>query len=243
MDFAIQICSYVVGLPLELLAISAILRSGFRRYPLVFAYALVVFLTTVVEMPTALAYYHDPTNVATRAAMVSHYWRNEGILQITIFATVISLIYSVSSRLAAKRLVRFVLVTGSLLFVGISYMVHYNPDVRPGVWMTPWTRDLKFCSAILDLALWALLIQAKEKNRVLLAVSGGLGIMFAAGAIGEAIRNLSTASKLHWLSNIGGILIVLADMMLLYILWQTFRNGPTAGGTAKTQGIQAKAAR
>src|SRR6187200_3365019 len=107
MDFAIQICSYVVGLPLELLAISAILRSGLRRYPLVFAYVLVVFLTTVVEMPTALAYYHGQPSRAVHETMVAHYWRNEGILQVTIFAAVISLIYSASSRLAAKRLVRF----------------------------------------------------------------------------------------------------------------------------------------
>jgi hypothetical protein len=214
-----------------------------RRYPLVFAYVLVVFLTTVVEMPTALAYYHGQPSRAVHETMVAHYWRNEGILQVTIFAAVISLIYSASSKLESRRLVRFALVTGFMLVVGISYLINYDPNVRLGVWMTPWTRDLKFCSAILDLALWALLIRAKEKNRILLAVSGGLGIMFAGGAIGEALRNLSTASQLHGLSTAGGLLVIGADMMLLYILWQVFRKGPAAGGIGKPPSIRERAAR
>ena len=52
--------------------------------------------------------------------------------------------------------------------------------------MTPWTRDLNFCSAILDLALWALLIAAREKDHRLLLLSGGLGIQFTGEAIGES---------------------------------------------------------
>src|SRR5215813_12505643 len=112
MDFTIQVCFYAVGIPLEVLTISAILRSGFRRYPLVLAYVLALFLTTVVEMPTALAYHGGDTSPSVRRAMVNNYWRDEAILQITIFATVISLIYSASSRLAAKGIVRLALVTG-----------------------------------------------------------------------------------------------------------------------------------
>ena len=57
-------------------------------------------------------------------------------------------------------------------------------------------------------------------------MSGGLGIMFAGGAIGEAIRSISTASEAHIASVAGGIVVILADMMLLYILWQVFRKGP-----------------
>ena len=55
MDFAIQVCSYLVGLPLELLTIAAMLRGGYKRYPLVFTYVIIFFLTTVVEMPSAVA--------------------------------------------------------------------------------------------------------------------------------------------------------------------------------------------
>src|SRR5687768_10079667 len=128
MDFAIQVCFYVVGIPLELLAISALLRGGFRRYPLVFAYVIAVFLTTVVEMPTSLAYhYGDKTVVRT---LVANYYRDEGILQVTVFALVISLIYSATDKLATRRIVRFGLVVGASIFVLTSFLVHFDPNAK-----------------------------------------------------------------------------------------------------------------
>ncbi len=38
--------------------------------------------------------------------------------------------------------------------------------------MTPWTRDLNFGAAILDMGLWALLIGSQRKDRKLLLVTG-----------------------------------------------------------------------
>ncbi len=226
MDFAIQICFYLIGIPLELLAIAAILRGGFRRYPLVFVYVIALFLTSVVEIPTSLAHHSDPGNKELGHSFNANYYRDEGILQVAIFAVVISLIYAATVKLAPRRIVRLGLVTGAVLFVGISFLVHYQPDPRIGLWMTPWTRDLKFCSAILDLALWALLIGARRKDRTLLILSGALGIMFAGGSIGEAIRNLATPRESHLISNIGGLVVMLADLIPLYILWQAFRRDP-----------------
>jgi len=37
--------------------------------------------------------------------------------------------------------------------------------------MTPWTCDLNFCSAILDLRCWMMLIAAREKDHRLLLLS------------------------------------------------------------------------
>ena len=226
-DFAIQICSYVIGIPLELLAIAAILRGGFRRYPLVFVYVIALFLTTVVEIPTSLAYHSDPSNKKLIQSMNDNYYRDEGILQVAIFVVVISLIDAATVKLAPRRIVRLGLVAAATLFAGVSFRVHYIPDPKLiGLWMTPWTRDLKFCSAVLDLALWALLIGAREQDRRLLILSGGLGIMFAGGSIGEAIRNLATPRHSHLLASIGGLVGTLADLVLLYILWQAFRKDP-----------------
>ena len=58
MDLTIQLCAYLVGLPLELLTIAAMLHGGFKRYPFVFAYVVTYFLTTVAEMPSSVAYYY-----------------------------------------------------------------------------------------------------------------------------------------------------------------------------------------
>src|ERR1043165_8299917 len=169
MDFAIQICSYVIGIPLEILAIAAMLRGGFRRFPLVFLYVIALFLTTVVELPTSLAYHAHPTNRRLIERMNENYYLDEGLLQVAVFAAVSSLIDAATVRIKPRRIVRLGLVAAATLFAGISFRVHYIPDPKAiGLWMTPWTRDLKFVSAVLDLALWALLIGSREKDHRLL---------------------------------------------------------------------------
>jgi hypothetical protein len=225
-DYAIQICSYLIGIPLELLAIAALVRGGYRRFPLILVYVVALFLITVVELPTSLAYYADPTNRELIRRMIGGYYRNEGILQVAIFAVVISLIDAATVRLRPRRIVRLGLVAAAALFAGISFRVHYRPDVAIGLWMTPWTRDLKFCSAVLDVALWTLLIGSREKDQRLFILSGGLGIMFAGGSIGGSIRNLATPEQSHALAVIGGLIVNLSDFVWLYILWQTFRKDP-----------------
>lgn len=226
MDFAIQVGFYAVGIPLELLAIAAVLRGGLRRYPFVFAYVVAVFLTTVTEMQISIEFHRGNMSVGDRLSDI--YYRNEGILQVIIFATVLSLIYVASEKLRSKQMLRLALVGGALVVVTIALYVHYQPAGPKGLWMTPLARDLKFSSAILNLVLWALLIQAKEKDRTVLVVSGGLGIMFAGGAIGEAIRNLAIRNKSHFLNTAGGLIGMMADLTLLFILWQTFRKTPAA---------------
>jgi len=84
--------------------------------------------------------------------------------------------------------------------------------------MTPWARDLNFGSAILDVALWAMLIAKRRKDSRVLMLSGALGIMFSGEAIGGSLRNLSRASVLP-----GGVLMVFTYLVFLYIWWQTFR--------------------
>jgi len=100
----------------------------------------------------------------------------------------------------------------------VSLVVHHQPGVKMGKWMTPWTRDLNFCAAILDLGLWALLIRSREKDYRLLMVSGALGIQFAARAMGEALREISGTAV-----PVAGVMIMLANLTCTYIWWQAFR--------------------
>ena len=89
--------------------------------------------------------------------------------------------------------------------------------------MTPWSSNLNFCSAILDLALWALLIASREKDQRLLMLSGALGIQFTGEAIGHALRNLSRRNHSTLMVSLGNAVAVLTYLAFLYILWQTFR--------------------
>jgi hypothetical protein len=222
--FAIQICGLAIGLPLQLLIIGTLLRGGYRRFPFLFAYVIVDFLTTVVEVPSAVGY--DRGGQWAASAFPAVFWFNLVVMQVLVYAVVMSLIYQATGQLRSRRIVRVLLIAGAILFAGISYLIHWNPALNTGSFMTPWIRDLNFCSSVLDLALWAMLIAAREKDQQLLMLSGGLGIQFAGEAMGRSIRQLALHTRSHAMSLTGAVLILLADLMFLYIWWQALRTAP-----------------
>ncbi len=228
MLFALQVCGYAVGLPLELLIIAALVRGPYKRFPILFAYTIANFLTTVAEIPPYIAYYMgDRQPQRTRAA---YYWFDEGVLFVLLFLVVVTLIWHATARLRSRKLVRLILIVGPVLFASTSFLIHYNPNAPgPGEWMTPWTRDLNFASAVLDLGLWTLLIASREKERLLLMLSGALGIQFTGEAIGGSIRNLAVAiygrtQQARPLILTGNVLMMAADLACMYIWWQAFRE-------------------
>jgi hypothetical protein len=222
MRFALQVAGWLVGLPLELLIIAALLRGGYRRFPFIFVYTIIDLLITVLEIPPALDYVRGIRPVTTPLA--SLYWIDEIVEQILIYAVVMSLIYGATGYLRSRRMVRLSLIVGAVLIAGISFLVHYNPTLNQGSWMTPWTRDLNFCSTILDLGLWALLIGSRTRDHTVLLLSGALGIKFAGEAIGESVRQLAIRSRSRSISLTGNVIIMLADVFFLYVWWQGLRH-------------------
>ncbi len=220
MQFFLQVAAWAIGVPLEILIIAALLQGHYRRYPLFFLYSIGNFLTTVIDVSVNAAYYMRVPGA--KGSRVWWYWANEGVLQVLVYALVISLIYHATRRIGPRRMVRALLVVGAVLFGGVSFLIHYGPDLMVSTWMTPWTRDLNFCSAILDLALWAMLIGSREEDKRLLLLSGSLGILFTSEAIGEAIRSISGAAGVL----AGNLLMLIASLLVLYIWWRTFRAPP-----------------
>ena len=224
MRFAILLCGLVMGLALQLLIIGALLRGGYRRFPLIFFYIIADFLTTVVEVPSVVGYDRGMRWAAL--AFPAVHWFDVVVMQVLVYAVVMSLIYQATSKLRARRIVRVSLIAGAILFAGISFLIHWNPALNTGSFMTPWIRDLNFCSAILDMALWALLIAAREKDHRLLLLSGGLGIQFTGAAMGRSIGQLALRTRSHAMSLSGGVVTLLADLVFLYIWWQALRAEP-----------------
>lgn len=223
-NFIIQVCGWLVGVPLEFLVLTALLRGPYRLFPLVFVYAAANFITTLIEIPAYTeSFITGNREIWRHAARV--YWVNEWILQVLIFAVVISLVDRAVPEGRRRRTLRAVLSACAVIFASVSLLVHYSPPPALfGYWMTPWTRDLNFCAAILDLALWMILIASRKPDQRLLLVSGALGVQFTGEAIGEAVRNLSMPHMVQAVSLAGSVVAMLADLTCLYLWWQAFRT-------------------
>jgi len=233
MQFALQFCGFLVGIPLELLLIAALLRGGYKLFPFVFAYAVADFLTSAIEMSLWFGYYSRWSPYAGDAhlahKLVFLYWLDETVLQFLVFAVVMSLVWEATAAAASKRTMRASLIGFVILFAGISFLVQFdpNPKVPIGVWMTPWARDLNFGSAILDLALWAMLLASRRRDPRVLMLSGGLGIEFTGEAIGESLRHFGNHPD-SLVALAGSILVMVTNLLFLYVWWQAFRS-PRAG--------------
>ncbi len=226
MRFALDICANVVGIPLEILIIAAMLRGSYRRYPALFVYMIAVFVVSLVESPFYVVGHLDIVRYADRHVWRQYlkaYWLDERILIALVFVVVLSLIYQATDRSRSRRVIRASVVAGSVLFSAIALWFYYDPTVPPGQWITAWTSKLYFCAAILDLGLWAMLIGSRAKDSRLLMFSGALGILFAGAAIGASISDLAVARRSSALTFAGGLVSILSNLTFLYIWWQALR--------------------
>jgi len=214
----VQYIGWLVGIPLEILTIAALLRGPAKRFPLLLLYMVVLFLATVVQMPAYAAHFSGRRLAHTRAF---YYWSGAAVLQLLIFGVVVSLIYEATAQAPHRRPVRAALVAGAIAFAAVSFLIHYGSRVVSGSWMTLWSRDINFVSAVLDLALWAMLIAARQKDRCLLLLAAALGIQFTGEAIGQSLRRLSPSVVFT-----GDVLILLVNLACLYLWWQALRMAP-----------------
>ncbi|HEY1239998.1 MAG TPA: hypothetical protein VGF16_05550 [Bryobacteraceae bacterium] len=215
---ALQYLSLMLWFPLILLLIAALLRGPYRRYPFLLAYTVALFLTAVVELAAHIGYASGAKLAYTWA---TYYWVDDGIRQALLLAVVISLLYQATKDNRGRAVTRLLLVAGAILIAGISFLVHYDRAAVASKWMTQWTRDLDLTSAILALALWAILLQSRRYETELLMLSGAVGIRFTGEAIGHTLRNQFPSILLA-----ADITIVLANLTCLYIWWQVLRTSP-----------------
>jgi hypothetical protein len=229
MRFTLEVCSNVAGIPLEVLILSALLHGAYRRYPGPFVYVLTLFMTTVLETSLYVAGYIYRVRYSDRHIWIqwhSCYWIDQFILMVLEFALVIGFIYQATAAIRPRRVVRLALSGGAILFAAVAFAIHYNPRIAPGLWMTPWASNLHLCAAILDMALWAMLVASRKRDQTLLLLAAGLGIEFTGGAIGASVRDLALAKQSLALNLIGGIVIIASNLAFLYIWRQALRWQP-----------------
>jgi len=161
------------------------MRQGFdRRYPGVFFYLLVLFLTSVADSAAAT----DPE--AWVGWYRPYFGLNNTARHLAGLVAVISLYFHATAQLPTRRKLRMRVLLVVVIVVGVSLYAHY-PGVVTWRYMSTVGRDMSFLTALLNLILWFALIQARQRERVLFLVSGGLGLNMAGEAIAQSLLNLN----------------------------------------------------
>ncbi|HXM42547.1 MAG TPA: hypothetical protein VN924_14935 [Bryobacteraceae bacterium] len=213
MHQALQYIAYAIGLWLNLQVISALTRGSYRQYPFVSAYALILFVSTVVEIAVKAA----PASV--RSDYNYYYWADELILDVLVFCVVIAFIDEAARHSRHKPIERrWLILATAAIFTG-SFAIHHSLPLNRQ--MTLFSRDLNICAVILDLILWSLLAAARRPNRRLMLLSGGLGLQLTGAIMGEQLRQFS-----HSLLLTGTLLEVVTGFLCLYIWWRALRTVP-----------------
>src|SRR6266542_6052144 len=99
----LQYVTWIVGLGLEALVITALLRGAYRRFPIIFTYCCIQFCTIVIEVA---AYTAKASSFLghLRMSRARYYWGIDAILQVLVFAVVISLTYQASAKTRHREL-------------------------------------------------------------------------------------------------------------------------------------------
>jgi hypothetical protein len=208
-----------VGTVLQILVIAVLLRGQhYRKFPLVFLFVIVLFLTSVADA-SAFLEIGQWTNVSRK-----YFWLNEVIRQSMMFAVVISLVIRALAGTALMWLRKW-LLGGAVLFAILSMLL--TSDANLDRWMTTVVRNLSACAVVLNMALWLALVRRKSPDRKLFLISGGLGLQMAGDAIGYSLRQIAFNAGSRSLIEVGNLVAVLAHLLYLYVWWQAFRKPDT----------------
>lgn len=213
MRLALQYGAWAIGLWLNLRVISALVRGSYREYPFVFAYALSLLASTVVEIGL---------QAASQTVREDYYWIDEVVLDVLVFCVVIAFIDQAARHSKHEMIERHWLILASALILAVSFAIHRGS--QRNLQMTLISRDLNICAVILDLILWSLLLTARRPNRRLMLLSGGLGLQLTGAIMGGQLRQLS--HRLHGLLLTGQLLEVATFLLGLYIWWRALRTEP-----------------
>lgn len=216
---------WTVGLTLQYLVTLALLAGPFRQFTVIFAYILCLSITTVTD----ILMWFDFGNLSH--LYHQYYWTADLLRESALYAVVISLVFHAmphGRRRAA--LVRLLISVAFLFWIG-SILIYQGPNLNR--WMVKVVRNLSFSSAIATLILWFVLIASDKRNMRLLVITGGLGLQMTGEAIGQSLRQISKQTNL-----LGGLTMVFAHFLCLYIWWRAFRappeNTPPPGSTPTT---------
>ena len=207
----VQWFAWCVNLPLQVALLHSLFRGGFRNFPVLLPYSLILFLWTVA-------------NIAAREggrlplAWERVYWVVELILDWLLYALILSLVRrAVRQSPNRAKILRWLIIAVGLFLLAALYLTR---DPRPNEWMTNFTKYVAFFGALLNLVLWAALVGKRHADRGVLMISGGYGISSAGQAISHSLRSLAIQNRSYTILNTGNLIGVLTHTLCVVIWWR-----------------------
>jgi hypothetical protein len=197
---------------LELLVIYYLAKGPRKRFPFVFVFCAIQVLAVTADtfFSTVLG---ARTHVYPRV-----YWAGDLIAHGAILLLILSLIWQSLEQRTDRRKAIGVLGLAVISFALFSAYTFHDPNLNR--WMTSLSRNLSFGEEILNMILWALLIQRRASDYLLLMVSAGIGVQVTGEAIGHTLRLYARSATL-WVPN---LLVYLAEILCLSIWIWAFRS-------------------
>jgi hypothetical protein len=200
-----------VGFVLEVLVGYFLLRGPIRRYPLVFAF--------VVFGIVAAAGGGLVSMIGSRSTYVEVYWFIDIANHFLILWILISLTYQALSGDPKQRRLTLLFAAAVMVFAAGSLVYFHAP--RLGPWLTPVSRNMSLCEEMLNLVLWAILIQRRDHDYQLLLVSAGIGIKVTGEVIGHTLRMYSRSDNTMWVPD---LVVSLSELLWLFLWVWAFRG-------------------
>ena len=215
----------ILAFVLQVLFVGSMQRKGlFRRYPFLFLYSIVLLLASVIEWATL-----------TQESFAKFYWSNEIILQVLLLLAMLHFIFlALSSDPARTR--KVLLIGGAIIIVSLSLATLKQtpppsvPQERHATYfMTMLSRNLSFCSALLNIILWNALLQYRRRDMQMLMLAAGVGVFTTGKAIGHSLRMIDRS-----LASLGNSVVVISGLLALALwIWTCWVLRPAAPRVSK----------
>src|SRR5579862_2949715 len=174
-----------------LITLIFLLRGPFHKYPLVLVYVAWAFVgnTALTTMDTILngsvVGVSYSTETAGQRLYARLYFGNALAIGLFQLLLVIVLIYQALPEGSNRRSLRRVLAVMAIIAIAPPFVLFHPKFTGPGSASCYFSTDqfLSFGAALMNLALWAVLIGSKRRDPQLLKVSAGLGVIVTGAAI------------------------------------------------------------
>ena len=211
------------GLLFVLAAAGLVRTRRVRQFPLPFAFFVFSALfSLLIGWPALL----------TRLQYIRFYWANELIEQGFALALMVLVI-----RLALAGERSSVVLSQGLASVAVVLVSALLTNGLPSLssrWMTEFTRNLSFGVALMNFQVWGLLVAKRVRNREVLLLAAGLGLLTTGKSLGHTIRIVAGG----WVLTAGDYIVVATSLLAAYAWWHAFRPPPKSSQPGKEKDIR-----